>query len=116
MRLSPAKMERGLNLALIKSGNALEKTGKTEHRYKRRSGKLQDDTGYRLEKTFEGFVLNFGFGANPSNSALKYRERIHNGFGTWQPDPFIYDAVNKNENTIARYISEAVNLVIREFR
>ena len=115
MRLNPAQMERGLNLAIIKSGNALEKTGKTEHRYKRRSGKLQDDTGYRLEKTFDGFVLNFGFGANPSNSALKYRERIHDGFGTWQPDPFIYNAVDKNERTIEKFLNEAINQVISRF-
>jgi len=114
MRKSPDQMREGLNLALIKIGRKLETDGKREHRYERRSGKLQDDTGYKILKSKQGFLLKFGLGFDPTKAARKYGKRVHEGHGTWQPDQFIYKAVRKNKLFMERELSNAIKKVIKK--
>jgi hypothetical protein len=114
MRKSPVEMETGLSLALMKIGRHLETDAKREHRYKRKSGSLQRSTGGRVFKTKEGLTLLFGLGFDPTRASKKYEERIHEGFGAWQPDQFIYNSTKKNINYTKEEIEKAIKKVIKK--
>jgi len=111
-------MREGLNLALIKIGRKLETDAKRDHRYKRRSGKLQEDTGYKVFTrkgvTFRAITLKFGLGFGRTKAAKKYGKSVHEGHGTWRPDQFIYKAVKKNKLFIDREINEAIKKVTKK--
>ena len=108
-------MSEGLNLALIKIGNKLDIDGKGKHRYQSRSRSLERDTGHKIYRTKEGFKLVFGLGFDSTNAARKYGKRIHEGFGTWKADQFVYQAAKRNRKFISKTINDEVAKVTKRF-
>ena len=128
---------RNLRLAVEASTIEVAETAKQEHRYKQRWGRLKDavDTKF-LNDGMEGRVfLNetvapYGAfvhdGTTPhdifprskralrwvnGNSFIFARRVRHPG---WRADPFIYDALNKNEGMIARIFEHYTDMALQE--
>lgn len=82
----------------------VEEQARTVHRYKRRTGKLQEATvaeEHRLE------ILGY-----LDESKAHYGKYVHDGQRSWQPDPFLTNAFNGFEGKMRREAQAAIDLEI----
>lgn len=93
------KVEQILKRDITKITKAAEKQAMTQHRYKRRTGKLQYATrGYVKDLTsilmIDGRIAPYGY-------------YVHEGQRSWAPDRFLIKAGDKAEKEIEVAVSKA---------
>lgn len=126
-----------LRLAVKASTIEVAETAKDEHRYKTRWGRLEDavDTSYTydgmagrvfLNETIAPYGAYVHDGARPHvikprnkkalrwvrGNAFIFARRVHHP--GWKADPFIYDALSKNEEKIMRIFERYVERADKE--
>jgi len=101
-----------LNAARDKIMNKMMKTVKEEHRYNHRTRKLRNAT-YAKSEVKSGELLNITIGVKESKAP--YAKHIIDGHGTWQPDPFLENALDNTEEFIQRQLELAVEKAVNEF-
>ena len=96
----------GFEKGLSGLARKVEQRARTRHRYKDRTRKLERAT------TVESAVD--GLRAEISNTLAPYGKNIHEGFGTWAPDPFLADAVKEHETEFAREAERVIDDAIQK--
>jgi HK97 gp10 family phage protein len=95
---------------LIKDLNKVKSDAKRDHRFNNRTGKLQNSIRSSLtedKNVIDGFVY-------VNDKAVPYAKFIHNGTKKIKADPFISDAMNKNEKMILKDINDAIETAIKD--
>ena len=96
------QIERGVNYAIKALQPILVNYAKTHHRY-------DDQTG-NLSNSIQLDQLNMGMRLQAN---AEYGVFIHDGFKTWQPDPWLEETLKANEDliidTMNKYISIELN-------
>ena len=128
---------RKLRLAVEASAVEVATTAKMEHRYKQRHGRLKDavltaigESGMEARVYLDGNVAPYGVfiheGIKPHDifpnrrKALRwvdgnkflFAKRVR--FPGWDPDPFIYDAFESNQETIINIFDRYTERALRE--
>ena len=128
---------RNLRLAVEASAIEVATTAKMEHRYKQRHGRLKDavqtaigESGMEARVYLDGNIAPYAVfiheGIKPHDIFPKRRKalrwvdgnkflfakRVH--FPGWNPDPFIYDALESNQETIVRIFDRYTERALRE--
>jgi ATP-dependent protease HslVU (ClpYQ) ATPase subunit len=101
-----------LNEARDKIMNKMIKTVKEEHRYNHQTRKLRNAT-YAKSSVTPGELLNIEVGVKESKAP--YAKHIIDGHGTWQPDPYLKDALDNTEDFIQKQLELAVKKAVDEF-
>lgn len=116
---------RNLRLAVTASAIEVATTAKMDHRYQQRNGRLKDavqtaigGSGMEARVYLDGNIAPYGVFIHEGirahdifpkrRKALRwvdgnkflFAKRVR--FPGWDPDPFIYDALEKNQDTIRR--------------
>jgi len=120
----PQQLERELRLASKRVAVKVEKEAKSKHRFTTRTGRLVKsikgygsasvsdssitkkklDTEVRIVLHNEGHPLGTDYG--------KY---VHEGHGSWSPDRFVFDAIERNKKRIINAWDEAIEKVAKGF-
>jgi hypothetical protein len=104
--------------AVQKSVRDVQKTASKQHRYQNRTGNLTRSIQSHVEIKKDGI---FGVtGLSPYSGSLHidsmfgvvYGRRIHEGFGSWSPDQFVFNAFKDQKSTIQNYIKQAVQQIV----
>ena len=128
---------RNLRLAVTASAVEVATTAKYEHRYQQRNGRLKDavqtaisESGLEARVYLDAGIAPYGVfiheGIRPHDIFPKRRKalrwvdgnkflfarRVH--FPGWAPDPFIYDALEANRETIVRIFDRYTERALRE--
>lgn len=101
-----------LNKAKDKIMTKMVKSVKDEHRYIKRTGKLRNAT-YAKSSVTPDELLNIEVGVKESKAP--YAKHIIDGHGTWQPDPYLKDALESTEDFIQKQLELAVKKAVDEF-
>ena len=101
----PKRVEQYLKRDIVKITKLAEKQAMTQHRYKRRTGKLQYATrGYVKDMTsvlmVDGRIANYGY-------------YVHEGHRSWAPDRFLTRAGDKATREIEKAVSDALDRALR---
>jgi hypothetical protein len=102
-----ASIGDAIDRALINGGASISKEAKENHRHTARSALLEGS----VKGSVSGGVLTMTL--DPSNS-LPYAKYIHQGFKSWQPDPFMFEAVDKKAPSIGKSIEQAIDQEIKK--
>ena len=128
---------RNLRLAVEASAIEVATTAKMEHRYKQRHGRLKDavltaigESGMEARVYLDGNIAPYGVfiheGIKPHDIFPKRRKALRwvDGnkflfakrvrFPGWDPDPFIYDALEANRETIVRIFDRYTERALQE--
>lgn len=128
---------RNLRLAVEASAIEVATTAKMEHRYKQRHGRLKDavqtaigESGMEARVYLDGNIAPYAVfiheGIKPHDIFPKRRKALRwvDGnkflfakrvrFPGWNPDPFIYDALESNQETIVRIFDRYAERALRE--
>lgn len=92
------------NKALEKGLELVEEEARSRHRYTRRSGTLARSVQSMASAGIGKVYLDRGMAA--------YGPSIHEGFGTWTADRFLYEAVDRKDDEVYRLIERAINEAI----
>ena len=128
---------RNLRLAVEASAVEVATTAKMEHRYQQRNGRLKDavqtaisESGMEARVYLDAGIAPYGVfiheGIRPHDIFPKRRKalrwvdgnkflfarRVH--FPGWAPDPFIYDALEANRETIVRIFDRYTERALQE--
>ena len=128
---------RNLRLAVEASAVEVATIAKMEHRYKQRHGRLKDavqttigENGTEARVYLDGNIAPYGVfihdGIKPHDifpnrrKALRwvdgnkflFAKRVR--FPGWDPDPFLYDALESNEKTIVSIFDRYTERALRE--
>lgn len=76
------------------------KDANRQHRFKPQSGNLERSIKYRISITPKR-IISFLF---LDNRIANYGKYIHNGFKSWKPDPFLFNAVENKIKTLKTFI------------
>lgn len=87
---------------------AVQRNARATHRYTRRTGNLE--RAVKVSTTKDGGSVYIDDGQAP------YGKFVHNGQRSWAPDPFLYDAVEMNEDDLDRKIDAAIDQALKETR
>lgn len=77
------------------------------HRYKRKSGDLQRATQKKKVKDGYKAFLNL--------AKASYANRIHEGFGAWAPDEFLYKSFDRQQDKYIETVRRRIDKVIMRF-
>ena len=128
---------RNLRLAVEASAIEVATTAKMEHRYKQRHGRLKDavqtaigESGMEARVYLDGNIAPYAVfiheGIKPHDIFPKRRKALRwvDGnkflfakrvrFPGWNSDPFIYDALESNQETIVRIFDRYTERALRE--
>lgn len=94
-------IDENISIALDVIGMLLEKDARTQHRYKSITGNLTQATKYsKTQKAVKLFI---------DDIQAKYGKYVHQGHGTWLSDPFITDAISRNQSLITQILENATS-------
>jgi hypothetical protein len=91
--------------AIAEMEPVLEQTAQTSHRYNNRTGNLMRATKVDANK--------YSLKAYIDDKTASYGKFINNGFKSWQPDPFISNAIDYNKEKIKQTIINNINNKVR---
>ncbi|MEA3346970.1 MAG: hypothetical protein U9Q21_02635 [Candidatus Auribacterota bacterium] len=80
------------------------------HRYQAQSGRL--DSAYAVVASPSGLVAEVLL--TKRTSGTPYAHRIHEGWGTWKPDQFLYRAARDLGSNVEQSIISAIDKAIKE--
>ena len=107
----PEELMRELQNELKQQGVEIKKYARDHHRHNTLSGSLNNS----IEDNFDNdkFIETVGF--NPGVSVVgklgkkvNYGKYVHEGHGSWKPDQFLYQALEKREPMIILGLENAV--------
>ena len=98
------KMETALRKELKQQITEIQSTARKEHRYKTRTGQLEKSVSTKIEDN--GLVGEVGL----DDSIADYGKYVVQGHGTWEPDQFLEEALEKREP----FIQDAFEKAIKE--
>ena len=99
-RIEPALANKALENGL----ELIEDEARSRHRYTRRSGRLASSVRSMASAGIGKVYLDRGMAA--------YGPFIHEGFGSWAADQFVYEAVDRRQDEVYRLIERAINEAI----
>ena len=100
--LEPTVVKEGIQTFLV----SVQAEAKRQHRYTRRTGKLE--RAVKVERAQDGGSVYLDDGAAP------YGKYIHNGTRYIDSDPFLTDAYDRKERDLDRSVSRSVDHAIQQ--
>ncbi len=95
-------IEKGISNANAKLEPMLVNYARNNHRYQNQTGHLTNSTVVR--DISNGLQLY---------AKAKYGQYVHQGHGTWQPDPWLEDTIKNNEQEIIATYEEYIAIELR---
>ena len=100
----PEDLKREIHEQIINSLAEVEEYAKNNHRYK--------DRTKRLDNAYSTIFIDWNVGKLFLNWAkAPYAVLIHNGFGSWKRDQFLYKALSKLKNKIVKDFEKIINRI-----
>lgn len=90
--------------ALEKSIKKVADEARIVHRFRSRTGRLQSAVQTETQGYSARAFINDGL--------APHGKHIHDGFKSWTPDPFLEDALRRNESSIGNELESAVSRAI----
>lgn len=98
------EIEDEIEGALDKSIKKVADQARAVHRFRSRTG--------RLKSAVQTEVQGYSARAFIDDGLAPHGKHIHDGFKSWAPDPFLEDALRRNELSIGTEIESAVSRAI----
>jgi hypothetical protein len=98
------EIEDEIEGALDKTFTKIADEARIVHRFKTRTG--------RLKSAVQTEVQGYSARAFINDGLAPHGKYIHDGFKSWAPDPFLEDALRRNELSIGNDIESAVSRAI----
>jgi len=90
-----------IDTALTRIATLIQAQARSQHRYQNRTGRLKRATKVdRIKDQVRAFI---------DDTQASYGRYIHSGYGKWKSDPFIEQAIKRNEGLIERIIIEELD-------
>lgn len=104
---APKEFSTELNREIAVQMEDVKEQAGDKHRYKTRSGELDRSITSKKVRDFTGQVFL-------DRSRAIYGPRIHQGWGTWRPDPFLFTAFIKRRRIIRREFQKALERAFKK--
>jgi len=110
----PGSVARELRKTMKQEGVEIQTLARHVHRHNTRSGSLNESIQERFDN--ESFTETVGFNPNTAvvndpkrvGKKVDYGKYVHEGHGSWAPDKFLYEALEKREALIRENLEAAV--------
>lgn len=114
----PGEARRSMRVAIGKATEIIAKDARANHRFNHPPhmtsyGRRYTPSG-NLERSIRSEVLSpFSGRAYLDTGIAVYGPRIHRGFGSWSPDPFLEDSGDRNADRVREELHAGINAAIR---
>lgn len=99
--------------ALPRMRMKLKRSAQRHHRFKNRTHDLKNSVGTRHDKEHKKLTLVAPVVSPFYN--IPYAQYIIRGHGTWLPDPFLQDALDREDDYIKEQYQKAMNIAVDRF-
>lgn len=100
LKEAPVLLERNLRIGLKEVNTLITRQARSSHRFKTRSGNLERSVQSEVKNLTSEIYLEPGIAV--------YGRRIHEGYGKWNPDQFLYRAAETKEQEATKILDEAI--------
>lgn len=103
----PEEMHETIRIGIKRGVTQILESARNNHRFKNDTHTLQDRA---LVEDFDKIDQLIGV-AQIDNVIASYGPRIHEGFGAWDPDPFLHNAGKREEKRVINSIFKDIKKI-----